>query len=304
MTRIYDCVVIGGGPAGLSAALLLGRCLRHVLLCDSGQYRNACVRAMHGVVGMDGIDPAELRRRGREQLAPYESIAIIEKTVTRIAGRAEAGFEVVMADERVWSRTLILATGIVDQLPDLPGLAELYGCTVHVCPYCDAFEHRGQPMAVYGQGERGAGLAMMLRHWSDDIVLVTDGCEPLPIDVAKRLAARAIGVRSDKVLRLEGADKRLEAVVFENGERLLRRALFFCTGQRQRFQLLDGLGCASAENGGIACGLDGETSVPGVYVAGDASRDLQMAIVAAAEGARAAIAVNRLLLQRDGLLDS
>ena len=196
------------------------------------------------------------------------------------------------------ARSIIVATGVVDELPAIPGIKALFGKSVHVCPYCDGWEHRNAPVAVYGRGDKGTNFAMLLRQWTDDLILCTDGSPSLP---SKKIACEGVASRSGKkqsnlLMEKNGC---LEAIRFKGGEVLPRRALFFTTDQHPRSPLLESLGCAYDEKGGLACDEDGKTNIPGVYVAGDVSREVQLAIIAAAEGARAALAVNRYLLDQD-----
>jgi thioredoxin reductase len=295
---IYDAVILGGGPAGLSAALVLGRCLRRVAVCDSGQYRNARSTALHCFMSQDGIPPSRLLEETRRQLEPYDTVSMQAATVTSVERRG-AQFAVVTDDgHTLQARTVLVATGVVDELPRIEGIDELFGRSVHVCPYCDGWEHRNAPIAVYGQGEKGVRFAILLRQWTDDLILCTNGSQ-LSAEHSELLNNAGIGVREAAIARLEGKDGRLQVVSFAGGDTLARRALFFTTGQHPRSPLLEKLGCRFEDEGGVACDPDGRTSVPGVFVAGDVSRDVQLAIIAAAEGARAALAINKRLLGRD-----
>jgi len=301
MSHPYDTVIIGGGPSGLSAALVLGRCVRRVLICDGGSYRNDRSHAIHCFMSQDGISPTELLTRAREQLRRYETVTHRHVQVTSIE-RDREGFSVgTDAGDTLRSRTLLVATGVVDELPDIEGMRDFFGRSVHVCPYCDGWEHRNAPVAAFGKGDKGAGLALLLRQWSDDLVLCTHGPGEIRADDLRHLRARGVAVREQVIRKLEGADGCLKSVLFEDGSRLERRALFFNTGQHPRSTLLEKLGCRYGERG-VECDEDGETNIPGVYVAGDVSRDVQLAIIAAAEGARAALAINRMLLTKDGLI--
>ena len=296
--RIYDTVVVGGGPAGLSAGLVLGRCMRHALLCDDGRYRNARSDALHCYMGHDGIRPAELLDRARTQLKPYDTISTIGSSVTSIKKEDHRFAVAFKTGASVRARSIIVATGVVDELPPIPGIEALFGKSVHVCPYCDGWEHRNAPVAVYGRGDKGTNFAMLLRQWTDDLVLCTDG-NPLSAEQKDRLRRRGVEVREQAIESLMEKNGCLEAIRFKGGEALPRRALFFTTDQHPRSPLLEGVGCAYDEKGGLACDGDGKTNIPGVYVAGDVSRDVQLAIIAAAEGARAALAVNKYLLDQD-----
>jgi thioredoxin reductase len=297
---MYDVIIVGGGPAGLSAALVLGRCRRRVLLCDDGHYRNDAALGLHGFLTRDGIHPAELRRIGREQLERYE----IEYRAIEVldASCRDRCFEVALAGgERLCCRRLLLATGVVDRLPEIDGMREFYGCGVFHCPYCDGWEVRDRPLAAYGHGRTGAGLAISLQAWSDDVVLCTDGPPGLTPEEAAALARRRIPVRSQKIARLEGDGDRLGEIVFRDGSRLARCALFLSTGQDQRSSLAARLGCKFTNKGTVQTGKLEGTSVPGLFVAGDASKDVQLAIVAAAEGAKAAIAIDKSLQEEGGM---
>ena len=292
-----ECIIIGGGPAGLSAALVLGRCMRRTLLCDDGRYRNQKSKALHCFMGHDGVAPAELLKRSREQLGAYGTVRVTDATVTSI-NRYEQDFAVEFKDgTSVAAQTVLVATGVVDELPPVNGIQPLFGRSVHVCPYCDGWEHRDAPIAVYGRGEKGALFARLLRQWTEDLVLCTDG-ESLPDKWAHFLAALGITVREERIEALEGSNGCLSAIRFRDGAFLQRRALFFTTGQHPRSPLLEGLGCTYDDKGGLACDPDGKTDIPGVFVAGDVSRDVQLAIIAAAEGARAGLAINRYLIEK------
>lgn len=297
MTADVDVIIVGAGPAGLSAALVLARACRRVLVFDHGHPRNASALHMHGYLTRDGIAPHDFRAFAREELARYPDVRIADVEVTS-ARALEGGFEVTTLDnEQFTAKKLLLATGVVDNVPDVPGLKELYGKSVFHCPYCDGYELRGQPLAVYGCDERGYGLALELTGWSDDIAIVSDG--PCGIDASglARLAKRRITVREEKVVRLEGRDGRLERIVFDSGEPLERRALFFTTGQVQRSHLADSLGCEFNDKGTVRTGPYETTHIHGLYVAGDASRAVQWVIVAAAEGAEAAYSINQDLIK-------
>jgi thioredoxin reductase len=290
---------VGGGPAGLNAALMLGRCRRRVLVCDVGAPRNWWSREIHGFLSRDGTPPAEFLRLAREELRRYESVELRHASVVDAARDAD-GFTVRCADGTVLrSRKLLLATGVTDELPEIEGLGALYGLSVHHCPYCDAWEWRDQPIAVYGRGEPGAGLALALTVWTGDLVLCTDGPGQLSGQMRERLDAAGVVLCEEPVARLEGADGRLERVVFADGTTLARRALFLASGQHQRSDLPRRLGCAFTERGTVDTGKSEATHLPGLYVCGDASREAQFVIVAAAEGAEAGMAVNQALLQED-----
>lgn len=302
--RVWDVIIVGGGPAGLSAALTLGRCRRSVLVCDVGQPRNRASHGMHCFLSRDGIHPQDFLEHAREQLAPYDSVELRSALVLDVLKR-ERSFEVLLHnEERHVCRKILLATGVVDHLPAIAGVEQFYGISVHHCPYCDGWEWRDQPVAAYGRGEKGGGLALMLKQWTADVMLFTDGPAELSADYRARLKREGIAVYEQRIGSVEGTPEgKLERIVLASGEVIERKAMFFNTGQHQRSALPARLGCEVDAKGGITVGeYDVETCVPGVYVAGDASRDVQLVIVAAAEGTKAAFAINKALLKEAGLM--
>lgn len=296
----FDAVVVGGGPAGLSAALVLGRCRRTVLLCDSGSYRNDASHALHGYLTRDGTPPSELRAEARRELELYGTVTVRDVAVVDAAPTAgRVAFTVTLDDGSVAScRRLLLATGVRDRLPDVDGLADLYGRGVWHCPYCDGWEQRDRPLAAYGPGKRGVALALELTLWTDDVVLCTDGAS-LPRDALDRLERNGVGCRTEPVARLRGGPEGLVAIEFDHGTPLARSGLFFVTDEVPGSPLPERLGCTLNEEGSVATTENEATDIPGLYVAGDASKAAQMVIVAAAEGAQAAAGMNTSLLHED-----
>lgn len=296
---MYDVIIVGGGPAGLSAALILGRCRRRVLVCDSGQPRNAASAALHGFLTRDGIEPAELLRIAREQLASYPSIEFRAADV-RDARQGEGCFEALLNDgSRQVARMLLLATGVLDELPQIEGIESLYGRSVFHCPYCDGWEVRDQPLAIYARKGKGLDMAMELMIWSRDLVLCTDGPPEIAAEDRRKLDHFGVLICERPIVRLEGSDGILQQIVFADGPPLPRRAMFFSTRYRQHSDLPARFGCDFTRRGAVATGRYETTNCPGLFVAGDASREVQLAIVAAAEGAKAAFAINTALWKAD-----
>jgi thioredoxin reductase len=296
---VYDVIVVGGGPAGLSAALTLGRCRRRTLLCDDGRPRNLASQQVNGFLTRDGVPPADLLRLARDQLRPYP-VELREATVSDI-GVDAGGFVVSLDDGAALAcRLVLLATGLVDRLPALAGIEALYGRSVFHCQYCDGWEVRDQPLAAYGRGRRGVGLALSLKTWSDDVLLCTDGPARLRPDDQDRLARHGVPVYQQRIACLQGSDGMLQRIVFAGGQSVSRRAMFVHTEQRQRSELVARLGCRLTRDGCVKTSRLGETTVRGLYVAGDASWDVQLVVVAAAEGAKAAYAINCALEADEG----
>lgn len=291
----FEVIIVGGGPAGLSAALVLGRCLRTVLLCDAGHPRNEASHAMHGFLSRDNIPPLEFLEIAREQLTPYENVTFANTEVIDVIC-VPGGFEVMLSDQsRMFCRKLLLATGVVDNLPQIPGVEDLYGKFIFHCPYCDGWEVRGQTLVVYGNGARGHGLSLDLKNWSDKVVLCTDGPAELTPEEIEDLKFHSILVIEDRIESIQ-PDRTLR---FTNGKIFEFGAMFFTLGQRQRSHFPEKLSCEFSEKGAVRTSNYQVSSVPNLYVAGDASEDLQLVIVAAAEGAKAAFAINKTLIEED-----
>src|SRR3954464_12719125 len=213
---MWDCVIVGAGPAGLNAVLVLGRARRRVVVLDHAQPRNYATDEMHGVLGHDGLDPADLRARGRAELDGYG----VEVVSAEVQG-AEVFDGVIRLESTRGvdvARTVLLATGMLDELPDIPGFAGVWGTSAHTCPYCDGFEHRDERLAVLASGARGEHLAVLLRQWSGDVVLLSNGPHDLTVDQLARVHARGIPIIEAPVVALVGDDDgRLRRVRLDNG---------------------------------------------------------------------------------------
>jgi thioredoxin reductase len=290
----WDCIVVGAGPAGLSAALTLGRARRRVLVLDSGAPRNFAAHAMYGVLGHDGLDPAALRARGAQELGRY-GIKVRAAEVDPAHARAiDGGIE--LHGER--ARALILATGLLDEAPAIEGFEAIYGVSAHTCPYCDGWEHRDERIAVLAPVLGGAHLGRLLRQWSGDVVVLTDGGPGVDADEEAALAEVGVLVVREPIERFVARDGRLTAIELSGRPRLERDALFFHVGMEPRSALAAVLGCTLDEGGfAIAAAEDRQTSVDRVYAAGNCADPMQNVPLATADGARAALAVNVRLVE-------
>lgn len=293
-------VIVGGGPAGLSAALVLARACRTVRVIDAGHPRNSVTGAVHGFLTRDGVHPKELRRLGRADLAQFPHVAIDDDTVVRASKHPDGGFLVETAGGAAWrSRRLVLATGVVDNLPEVPGFDEFYGTGIFHCPFCDGYPFRDQRLVVYGRAGRGAGLALELLGWSKDIVVCSDGPCGLGHDDRETLTRNGISVIEHPVEAFHGEGDQLRAIAFTGREPLACAAVFFTLGQHQASPLVKALGCRIGDKGTVDTARHESTNVPGVFVVGDASRNLQWVALAAAEGAEAAFAIATSLIAED-----
>jgi len=300
----YDVVIVGAGCAGLSTALVLGRSRRRVLICDGGAPRNAPSPGVHAFLSRDGILPHELLRISRKQLEPYPSVVIRPGRVTTVTVESH-GFTLIAESESgrpatITTRKLLLATGVDDELPPIDGMRELWGRGVLHCPYCHGWEVQDQALAVYGRGKQVTGLALLVSRWSRDVVVCTNGPGGLSANARQRLRGQGIGIREEPILRLQG-NKRgdLKCIMFENGEELEREAIFVHPHQHQRGTLAEQLGCRLTSKGAVWTNKYLQTSVRGVYAAGDMTPGSQQAIIAAAEGAQAGIFLNERLTKEE-----
>ncbi|RAU84373.1 NAD(P)/FAD-dependent oxidoreductase [Pontibacter arcticus] len=295
---MYDVIIIGGGPAGLSAAMLLGRCRRKVIVLDSGEPRNRWSDSMNGFLSSDGMSPADFIAKSRSEMDKYN----IELKTTIVTSAKHSKGEFVVNDEEgtvYRSRKLLLATGLKDKVPELEGIEPLYGKSVHHCPYCDGWESQDKQIAVYGKDRKGVGQALGMKTWSDHITLYTDGTRSLTKADMELLQRNDVAVCTDAIARLEGEGSQLQYIVLRNGEKRPQQAMFFSTGSMQQSPLGESLGCEFTNKGVIKTRRLQESNIPGLYVAGDAARDMQLVIVAAAEGAKAGVAINMVLQKED-----
>jgi thioredoxin reductase len=292
-TELRDVVIVGGGPAGLSAALVLGRARRRVLVVDAGRPANRVSSAIGGLLGRDS-SPAALRDDGRRQLRKLENVEIVNGEV--LDARADDdGVGVTIAHRNaVWNvraRALLLANGLHYEPPEIPGLSELWGRSVFHCAFCDGYEVADRPIAMHARGRSAARLALLLRGWSDDVVLCTDGPDGLSDEDHAKLSAAGVRVREERIDRLASKRGRLTEIVFEDGSTERREALFVRPRRTQPGALAEQLGLELNDNELIEADEGGRTEVPGVYVAGDASAAVRSVAISIGSGSRVGTAM-------------
>jgi thioredoxin reductase len=291
----YDVVIIGGGAAGLSAALVLGRARRRVAVVDAGAPRNAPAAHMQGYLSRDGVPPSELLATGRAEIAAY-GVELINGTVNQI----EPGFCVHLHDGRALdARRLLVATGVTDRIPDVPGVRERWGRDLLPCPYCHGWEIRDQPLAVLGSNTGSIPHAQLIRQWSDDVIYFAHTQEPTPTETIE-LEARGIRIVHGEVTRLVVADDSLTGVELADGQVIARSAVFVRPDITPHDDdLLATVGCDLDATGFAIVDPSGRTSVPGVWGAGNAVDPRAQVITAAGQGSAAAIAINNDLTAED-----
>ncbi|MFC4639484.1 NAD(P)/FAD-dependent oxidoreductase [Deinococcus hohokamensis] len=288
----YDAVVVGAGPAGLNAAVVLGGARRRVLLLDGGPPRNTYAQNAHGVFTRDCTPPADLKQAGLADLAPYD-VTVLE-TPAREVRCLDEGFALRVEQRWVTTRRLLLATGVRDVLPRIPGLRERWGQTIHHCPYCDGWPNREAHLAVLGSHQEGHHLALSVRAWSDRVTLLTDGPDELTPEQRLDLHRVGIPVITTPLRRLTGRDN--VTVRFQDGSTLDLDAIFLNPTQAQTSTLPAGLGCELNEKSRVVVNEHGMTSVRGVWAAGDMTGAPQYVMSAASSGMLAAISLNTTLI--------
>jgi thioredoxin reductase len=294
---VYDCIIIGGGPAGLNAAVVLGRCLRKVLVFDTEQHRNRKSHGMHNFLTRDDILPKEFLNLCHRELEKY-SVQKLNRKIVGAKRNDEGVFEV--KDEKqtsYFSKKLLVATGLYDNVPPVDGFAECYGKSIFHCPYCDAWEVRSKKIGVYARNKEGWELALALKGWTDDVTLYTDGknkVKPSQLEHLEANDVKVVRLPFEKLVHNKGV---LQKIIFKNGEQARCDSIFFVNGYTQQCNLAEAFGCEVSKKGVIITNRFQQTNIPGLYVAGDASKDMHFVVVAAAEGAKAGVTINKELLK-------
>ena len=298
MSSRFDVAIVGGGPAGLSAAIFLARYLHSVALIDSGDPRNWETRAVNGFLGSPTVRPAELRANGREQARQYGA-TLIDDCVHRVQKLSDDQFVLTMhSGDDCDARRLLLAIGLRDVWPDIPGLDRAYGETAHVCPDCDGYEARDKKTVVIGTGRKAVCMALNLSTWTRDLIICTNGLPPAMDEPAycAKLDALNIPVLTEKVKCARVQQGRVYCLELESGMELDTEKIFFAIGQYPADDLGGQLGCKRDAGGHIVVDRHYHTSVYNVFAAGDIVPGSQLAIAGAADGAIAALSIHKSLV--------
>jgi thioredoxin reductase len=294
----YDVAIIGGGAAGLSAALVLARARRHVLVVDAGEPRNAPAAHMHGYLSRDGLPPHQLLAYGRDEVRRYGGV-IVDGLTTKLFADGRPGFEVSLADGAGFSaRRVLVTTGLRDELPDIPGLADRWARDALHCPYCHGHEVRDRRLGVIGGTPGAVRYAQIVRQWTDDLIYFTPPHTLTPAE-RSQLVARAIGVVEGDIAQLLVDDDQLRGGRMSDGTVVGRDALFVPPRFVPNNHLLLGVGCDVDSDGWVTADTTGRTSVPGLWVAGNVADPRAQVITAAGAGSAAAIAINADLVDDD-----
>jgi len=296
----YDCAIVGGGPAGLNAALVLGRTRKNVALIDNGNPRNGVTHESHGFITRDGIKPAEFRRIAYDEVLRYPSVQHWQAAATDIQ-RTDQGFVISLSSgEQLRARKLILAAGLREKLPEIEGLREFYGKSVFNCPFCDGWELRDQPLAIFSDGPGAFHKAKLLLNWTRDLIIFTNGGGALTDEQRHQLASKDIRIVETPISYLSGQNGLLERVHFTDGTHIERRGGFVDPAQIPNAAFEDSLGYKTSKNGAIVSNPMGRTSADGIYAAGDSAYVMPSQLIyAAASGSKAAMSVVADLMEED-----
>jgi thioredoxin reductase len=292
---MYDVAIIGGGPAGLTAALQFGRSRRRVLLLDAGEPRNAKAVEVHGFLTRDGTPPREMRRLAHEELARYPSVERRIEWVKRLEPKADR-VTLHLGCETIDARRVLLATGMIDELPELPGFRELWGESIFQCPYCHGWEVQDQPWAYWARLEMmiGSGFPQLLRAWTNDVVVFTGGAYSVPDEVRAKLSRAEVRLDERPLVALRAEAGKLAAIQVEGGE--VARSVLFAHPQQRQTALVRDAGIELDEMGYVKLDAHNQTSVPRIHAAGDLATMRQSAQIAAGNGNLTAAMINHLLM--------
>jgi thioredoxin reductase len=296
---LYDVIIIGGGPAGLNAAVVLGRCRRKVLLFDSGNQRNRRSQGIHNYLTQDHIAPADFLKLAHREIRKY-GVHLKHAEVSSAQKQQKNLFLVIdKKGNKYQGKKLLVATGLTDRLPTVEGFQEFFGSSIFHCPYCDGWEVRDKKIGLYARNKNGFELALALITWSNSVTYFTDGKRIMDPGQARVLESYRIPVVTGKIEKLEGSAGKLKSVLMKDGDQHPCDAMFFVNGYSVQSHIVESLGCILTKKKAVITNRLQQTNIPGVYVAGDASKDMHFVVVAAAEGAKAGVTINKELQKEE-----
>ncbi|WP_340005153.1 NAD(P)/FAD-dependent oxidoreductase [Paenibacillus sp. FSL K6-0276] len=296
---IYDCAIIGGGPAGLNAALVLGRARKNVVVIDEGRARNRVTRKTHGFLTRDRISPSDFRRIAKEQISAYPSVTFSEDTAISITG-TDGDFKITTVQGQTYrSKKLLFAIGMKDLPMDIKGLSDVYGRSAFICPYCDGWELRDQPLVVIVKGADATHMAQVISGWTNNITICTNGPDDLTEAQRKELQQHNIPVFDSPIQSIESNEGMLQQVVLKDSTSINCTGIFFRPKLMIGSDLPQAIGCEITEAGTVIVDNLGKTNVPGVFSAGDAATHLHQAIIAASMGSLAGVGINNELNEEE-----
>lgn len=288
---LFDCAIIGGGPAGLNAALVLGRSLKKTVLFDDNRPRNRVTHESHGFLTRDGIHPQELKRLAQSELSAYPDVRIEASRVVS-AEKESKFFRIETESGEVFrAKKLILATGFTETLPNIPRLPEFYGTSLFSCPFCDGYEMRGEPLIIISESEAAGHLAKVASNWTNDLIIATNGNQLIAASERQALERHGVLIYEEQIRSLDGENGKLRAITFEDGTTIERSGGFLTAEWHQAASIAKDLGCYINERGGIETDPMQRTNVEGVFACGDISMGPAQLVIAAGQGSLAAISV-------------
>ncbi|OES45328.1 NAD(P)/FAD-dependent oxidoreductase [Domibacillus iocasae] len=290
---LLDVVIAGGGPGGLNAALVLGRSLKKVMLIDEAKPRNAVTLKSHGFLTRDGISPTVIREIAREQLKAYKNVTVMEDVIEDVERNNDLFITKTRNGQTVMSKKIIFATGMKDHLPSIPGLQSVYGKTVFHCPYCDGWERKNQPIALFGNGAALLPFVKLIFNWSKDLIVFTNGPASIQDEEKRQLAHHKINLVETPIAELQSNNGNLEKVILQSGESFHRKGGFISsTYERQGSMIPARLGVPLNDKGEYETHEHGETNLEGLFIIGDAKNTFTSLVGAASQGYEAAVKIN------------
>jgi len=298
---MLDCTIIGGGPAGLNAALVLGRAKRKVVLFDNNQARNKVTQESHGFITRDGVSPTEFRELAYQDIRKYPSVKVERVKIVEIKKESSYLFTVATEEGKMFtSKKVMLSTGLKESLPSIKGINEYYGKSLFSCPYCDGWELRDLPLVLIGENSNTTHLAKMIYQWSHNLVVCTNGKSVLEEEDELLLKRKGMIIKKERIETLSGSNGKLEKVIFEDGTTMNRVGGFVTTDLQQPNNLAISLGCELNHTNGIIVDDFGRTNIEGVYAAGETTFfGPSQLIIAAGQGVRAAAGINHDLIMKE-----